>query len=310
MTGVALTSGSARTSGRSLRGLAARPSNPVLVVAGLILSIGLWWLITAVVWGDRPLVYDFSPARCLEGLAELARSGVLLQDASASVFRLGAGLFVAALLGVLIGLVTGSSAALDAMTRPVLLFLRMISPLSWAPVALGVFGVGDAPVIALVAATAVWPVALATADGVRAVEPGHLLVASAMGATRWEALRYVTWPSLAPRLLGGLRAGIGIAWVVLVPAEMLGVTSGLGYQILNAKDQLAYHQITALILVIGTLGYLIDVVARWALRTPRDRAREARQAGDTPTARPRRSPSPSDSTAATTAAAPAGPGGP
>lgn len=259
-------------------GRRARPtaSTPLLVAAGLAGAIAVWWLLTGPLFGARPLVADFSPARCVAGLGELVSSGVLLADASASVFRLGAGLAVAALLGVAIGLVTGSSRALDAMTRPVLLFLRMISPLSWAPVALGVFGVGDAPVIALVTATAVWPVALATADGVRAVEAGHLMVARALGATRGEVFRHVTWPSLRPRLLAGLRAGIGIAWVVLVPAEMLGVTSGLGYQILNAKDQLAYHHITALILVIGTLGYLIDVVARWALRTPRERAAEAR----------------------------------
>ena len=63
---------------------------------------------------------------------------------------------------------------------------------------------------------------------------------------------------------------------MLVPAEMLGVTSGLGYQILNAKDQLAYHQITALILVIGTIGYAVDLVARWALRTPRERLQDSR----------------------------------
>ncbi len=250
---------------------------PALWLAGVVGAVAVWWLLTGPLFGARPLVADFAPARALVGLSELVSAGVLLADASASLFRLSAGLAVAGLLGVAIGLVTGSSQVLDAMSRPVLLFLRMISPLSWAPVALGVFGVGDAPVVALVAATAVWPVALATADGVRAVDPGHLMVAKALGARRAEMFRHVTWPSLRPRLLAGLRGGIGIAWVVLVPAEMLGVTSGLGYQILNAKDQLAYHHITALILVIGTLGYLIDVVARWALRTPRERAAEAGQ---------------------------------
>jgi NitT/TauT family transport system permease protein len=68
-----------------------------------------------------------------------------------------------------------------------------------------------------------------------------------------------------PHLLTGLRLALGIGWVVLVPAEMLGVTSGLGYEILNARDQLAYDQVMAVILVIGVLGYLLDTTARWML---------------------------------------------
>ena len=160
--------------------------------------------------------------------------------------------------------------------RPALLFLRMVSPLSWAPVAVIALGIGDRPVIALVAATTVWPILASTAEGVASVDPGHALVARALGASRSERIRTVTVPAVRPRVLSGLRMAIGIGWVVLVPAEMLGVTSGLGYQILNAKDQLAYHQITALILVIGTIGYAVDLVARWALRTPRERLQDSR----------------------------------
>ena len=75
-------------------------------------------------------------------------------------------------------------------------------------------------------------------------------------------------------MLSGLRLALGLGWIVLVPAEMLGVTSGLGYAVLNAKDQLTYHHITALIVVIGTIGFALDVVARWALATPRQRRDE------------------------------------
>ena len=103
------------------------------------------------------------------------------------------------------------------------------------------------------------------------MEVGHRQVAHGLGATRWEVLRHVVLPSVQPSMLSGLRSAIGLGWVVLVPAEMLGVTSGLGYQIMNAKDQLAYHQITALILVIGTIGFALDALARWALATRRER---------------------------------------
>ncbi len=245
-----------------------------LPVTGIGLAVAAWWLATDLLFTARPLVAQFSPALAVRGLAELAASGVLLDAASASVFRLLGGLAVAVAAGILLGLAFGSLPWLDHGTRPVQLFLRMVSPLSWAPVAIIAFGIGDPPVVALVAAAAVWPVVSATADGVRRVNPGHRRIARALGATRGEVLRHVTVPAVRPAVLAGIRLALGIGWVVLVPAEMLGVTSGLGYQILNAKDQLAYHHITALITVIGTIGFAIDVVARWALATPRERRAE------------------------------------
>lgn len=255
-------------------GIDARPLLPAVGVVGAVL---LWWLATDVVFAARPLVAQFSPLLAVRGFAELAAGGALLDAASASVFRLLAGVAVAAVIGVAIGLAVGSSRSLDRAVSPVLLFLRMVSPLSWAPVVVIAFGVGDPPVVALVAAAAVWPIATGVAEGVGRVNPGHLGVASSLGASRAEVLSRVTWPSVRPALLLGVRQALGIAWVVLVPAEMLGVASGLGYEILNAKDQLAFHHVTALILVIGTLGFLIDVVARWLLATRRDRSRGAAQ---------------------------------
>lgn len=248
---------------------ALRPAAlPALGVAG---ALAVWWAVTDLVFAARPLVAEFSPTRALGGLAELAASGALLDGAATSVFRLLAGLVVAFALGVVGGVAVGSWPALDAASRPVQLFLRMVSPLSWAPVAIIAFGIGDPPVVALVAAAAVWPILVATADGVRRVVPGHREVTRSLGAGRVEVLRHVTVPSIRPSVLAGLRQAIGLGWVVLVPAEMLGVTTGLGYQILNAKDQLAYHHITALILVIGTIGFAIDALARWALATRRER---------------------------------------
>lgn len=140
----------------------------------------------------------------------------------------------------------------------------MISPLSWAPVAVALFGIGHRPVFFLVAA-AVWPIVLNTAAGVHAVDPGHKLVARSLGATRSEVLTSVVLPATRGHVLTGLRVALGMAWVVLVPAEMLGVDSGLGYQILNTRDQLAYDQMMAVILVIGVLGYFLDALARYVL---------------------------------------------
>lgn len=240
-------------------------------VVGIVGAVALWWLATDVLFAGRALVAQFSPVLAVKGLWELARSGALVDAAAASVFRLLGGVLVAGVVGVIAGTALGSSRRAEEATRPVQLFLRMVSPLSWAPVAVIAFGVGDRPVVALVAAATVWPILVATADGVRAVNQGHREVARSLGASRAEELRLVVWPTIRPRVLAGIRAALGLGWVVLVPAEMLGVTSGLGYQVLNAKDQLAYPHITALIVVIGTLGFALDVVARWVLATPRER---------------------------------------
>ncbi|WP_106848771.1 ABC transporter permease [Blastococcus sp. Marseille-P5729] len=242
---------------------------------GAVAAVATWYLLTDLLLAHRPLMHEFSPTRTWSGVVELWETGVLVDDASASVMRLVVGLAIAILVGIVAGVLIGSVSWLERTTRPVVGFLRMVSPLSWAPLVIVLVGIGDLPVIALVALTTVWPVMLAALAGVRAVNPGHLAVARTLGATRWETLRSVIAPSLRPHLLTGVRAAVALGWVVLVPAEMLGVTSGLGYQILNAKDQLAYHHITALIVVIGVIGLAIDVVARWALRTPRERRAEA-----------------------------------
>ena len=245
-----------------------------LPLAGIAGATGVWWLLTDVLFAARPLVSGFSPVLAVQGLAELAASGTLVDSAASSVFRLLAGLFVAFVLGVAGGVALGQLAWLEAATRPVQLFLKMVSPLSWAPVAIIAFGVGTLPVVALVAAAAVWPILTATADGVRAVNPAHRQVLRNLGASGWEVIRHVVIPAIRPNVLAGLRLALGLGWVVLVPAEMLGVTSGLGYAVLNAKDQLAFHHITALIIVIGTIGFALDVVARWALATRRQRRDE------------------------------------
>jgi NitT/TauT family transport system permease protein len=151
--------------------------------------------------------------------------------------------------------------------------LRMTSPLSWAPVAVLLFGVGDAPVVAIIAATAVWPLVINTAAGVRHVDRDWLLTTRSLGARPTELLRAVVLPAVRPHVLTGLRMALGVSWIVLVPAEMLGVQSGLGYTILNARDQLAYDELMATILAIGILGFLLDAAAQTLLRPRRRRSR-------------------------------------
>lgn len=231
-------------------------------LAVLVAALVLWWVLTDVVAGPGSLLRAFGPQHVPEAIAGLFDRGVLVPDIAASLWRLLVGMLIAITVGVPLGLLLGLHAATEYAVAPVVQFLRMISPLSWAPIAVALFGIGHQPVIFLVAAASVWPIVLNTSSGVRSIDPGLLLVARSFGATRWEQLTSVVLPAIRGPVQAGLRISLGIAWVVLVPAEMLGVQSGLGYQILNARDQLAYDQVMAVIVVIGVIGFVLDTAAR------------------------------------------------
>ncbi|MET8654227.1 ABC transporter permease [Nocardia aurea] len=234
-------------------------------LAAVAAALVLWWILTDLVAGADSLLRDFGPQHVPGAARQLLDRGVLLPDIAVSLWRLLVGLLIAVTVGIPLGLLLGLHAATEHALAPVVQFLRMISPLSWAPIAVALFGIGNQPVIFLVAAASVWPIVLNTAAGVRAIDPGLLLVARSFGASRREQLSSVILPAIRAQVQTGLRVALGIAWVVLVPAEMLGVRSGLGYQILNARDQLAYDQVMAVIVVIGIIGYALDTLSRVVL---------------------------------------------
>lgn len=240
----------------------------------IVVSVVLWCVASSILSQPHSLLRQTAPDKALPAAIELLNRGVLLPDIGISLWRLLIGLSLAAVIGVPAGLLLGVSATAERATRPVIQFLRMISPLSWTPIAVAVFGIGSQPVIFLIAAAAVWPILINTTAGVHGIAPGYLDVARSFHATRIELLTTVILPAVRGNIQTGARVALGIAWVVLVPAEMLGVRSGLGYQILNARDQLAYDQVTAVILVIGVLGYALDLLARRIL-APRFRASRA-----------------------------------
>ncbi|HEX7625185.1 MAG TPA: ABC transporter permease [Anaeromyxobacteraceae bacterium] len=231
---------------------------------GLALSVLLWWILVHRVGRGSPMAARFAPERTWGAAADLLRAGDLWGNAWASLRRVGLGLACALFLGVPIGLLTGSWRGFDQSTSTLFQFLRMISPLSWMPVAVMALGVGEAPVIFLLAFAALWPIALNVSAGIAAIDPQWLTLADSLGASRRERLWHVVVPAIATHLLTGIRLAIGIIWVVLVPAEMLGVNAGLGYLILDTRDRMAYGELMATILFIGLLGFVLDWLARQA----------------------------------------------
>ena len=164
------------------------------------------------------------------------------------------------------GLLIGYFSALHQFTYVSFQFLRMISPLSWTPVAIILFGIGSGPVYFLIAIAAVWPVIINTAAGVKAANPQWIEVAKVLGANDQLIVTNILARAALPNVLTGIQLALGVSWLVLVPAEMLGVASGLGYMILDYRDINGYAYIMAVILTIGMLGLLTDLPLRHLIR--------------------------------------------
>jgi NitT/TauT family transport system permease protein len=235
----------------------------LLGMAGLLGLLALWWLATVPWVQADSLAHRFSPSASLQALVTMLGDGEIWHHIGVSLKRVLVGLTIAVVVGVPLGLALGWWQGLNDVLSPSMQFLRMISPLSWMPIAVMLFGIGDQPVYFLLGYAAVWPVMLSTLSGVRAVEPRWLDVGQSLAASRWETIRHIVVPAITAHVLTGVRLAVGILWIVLVPCEMLGVTAGLGYYILDTRDRLDYQALMATIVLIGALGFLLD----WILRT-------------------------------------------
>ena len=229
-------------------------------VIGLSVLLVIWEIGTLFLYlnpGTRTFA-TFGPIPTLEALPMLWGGGKIQSAMAASGYRMGLGLFIAIAVGVPIGILMGRSKRFRELSNSPFQLLRMISPLSWMPLAVIVYSEWDQAIIFLIAIASVWPVAFATAAGLAKVDPAWFKVARNLGARAIHMLTQVILPAIAFDVLTGIRLALGVAWIVLVPAELLGVTSGLGYAIKDARETLSYNHLTAMVLVIGVIGYLLD----------------------------------------------------
>lgn len=235
---------------------------PFYQLAGVTIALLIWYIITTPLFLNEQFSHSFSPANTFRELFRFVNSGAFVRHAGPSLWRVGIGLFIAMVIGIPVGILIGYSTTLNLLTNTVFQFIRMTSPLAWMPIAIIVFGVGNRPVYFLIAVAAVWPVVINTAHGVRNVNAIWIKVVRMLGGQHRAILRWAIIPAIVPDILTGLRISLGIAWLILVPAEMLGVPSGLGYYILDTRDRFNYGELTAVILVVGFFGFISDTTLR------------------------------------------------
>lgn len=229
---------------------------------GLAILFTLWWLAIYVTTLNSAMSHfaSFGPGPAFKEIGHLWSTGLIPKALQTSGARLGAGLAIAIAIGVPIGILIGRSRRFRELSNSPFQLMRMISPLSWEPIAVIVFAGWDQAIVFLIAIAAVWPVMFSTAAGLSKVDPAWFKVARNLGAKPWHVVTQIIVPAIAFDVLTGIRLALGVAWIVLVPAEFLGVTSGLGYTIEDARESLEYDKLMAMLLVIGALGYVLDSI--------------------------------------------------
>jgi NitT/TauT family transport system permease protein len=231
----------------------------VLPLGASALVVALWW--AAVRW-THTTVFP-SPLKVVRGLGELARRGLLLPYLGGSLARVGAGYLAAVVLGVPLGMWMGWSRTVAAVVNPVIQLLRPISPIAWIPVAIVLFGIGNLAPVFLVFLGAFFPIVVTAEKGVSSVSPVYLRAAHNFGTSPAALLVRIILPASLPQILTGLRIALGIAWLVVVAAEMIAVDSGLGYLIIDARNAgKRYDLVVSGMLLIGATGLVLDLLVR------------------------------------------------
>ncbi|HEY3056600.1 MAG TPA: ABC transporter permease [Thermoanaerobaculia bacterium] len=203
------------------------------------------------------------PLAALLAIGELARRGLLLKYIVASLFRVTWGYFGAVIIGIPAGIALGLSRRGELAVNPFVQILRPISPLAWIPIAILWFGVGDLSAIFLIFLASLFPLMVTAMHAVHNIEIVHLRAGSNFGLTRGQLIRTVIVPAILPQLIIGMRIALGIAWLVVVAAEMIAVNSGLGFLIIDARNAgNRYDLVVAGMMLIGAIGVILDLIMR------------------------------------------------
>ncbi|MBU2510967.1 ABC transporter permease [bacterium] len=227
---------------------------------GIFLFVLLWAIGGYFVF-NRPGFEQFSgflPLPTIKAFFLLTKDPDFWLSVLASLRRVIVGILIAFMIGFPVGILIGFYSKFRIITYPPIQLLRMISPLSWMPIALLIFASFEGAIYFLITMATIWPIILNTSLGVMRVNPRWIMMAKNQGAKDSQLVSKIIIPASFPYILTSLRMALGVAWIVLVPAEFLGVSSGLGYIINDARDTMEYDRLMAIVVAIGILGFFLD----------------------------------------------------
>jgi len=228
-------------------------------IALIAVLIAIWWLTVDL---THSVIFP-TPWEVVTGTWELLRNGTLWDHIGASLMRVGAGFGLAVCFALPLGLWMGWVHGAYRTLNPLFQILRPISPIAWIPIAILWFGVGDASPIYLIFISSVFPMIVQTTVGVHTIEKRYLRAAANFGVSRGTLFKQVVIPAVLPQVLVGMRIGLGVAWLVVVAAEMIALHSGLGYMIMDSRNAgNRYDLVIAGMIIIGLIGLSLDTIMR------------------------------------------------
>lgn len=230
---------------------------PLLRVGVPVALLVLWEI--AVRSGVIPARFFPAPSALFAEIWTDLRSGKLVVDTFASLYRLAWGLAIGVVLGVAIGMAMALSRAIDAALGVTIQVLRAIPPITWIGFSILWFGLGNHPAIFLIVLGVVFPMLLNTYAGVKQVDVIYLRAARNLGAHGFMLFKDVVLAAALPSILTGLRVSLGLAWILMVVGELIAVPSGLGDTLMRAQDYDQTDQMLAYMILIGFYGYLSDL---------------------------------------------------
>ena len=226
------------------------------VVVSFAVLILLWQVLFSVSHFNEALFP--SPLKAFRALLEMIEDGSLFRHIGTSMYRFAAGYISSIVTAVLLGLILGWFSKAFQYVNPVVQLLRPISPTAWMPFIVLWFGIGDIPAIVIIFIAGFFPVLLSTVAAVSNIDPIYFKVSRNFGIRQPELMWKVIFPAAFPQIANGIHLALGTSWIFLVAGEMVGAQSGLGYLIIDARNNLRTDILLATIVIIGIIGLLLD----------------------------------------------------
>ena len=227
-------------------------------IASIGIVVAVWQI--AVWLGDFSEALFPSPLAVIRAFCETVQNGTMADGIAASLYRFLIGYTISVVFGIAIGLLLGNVDVLFRLANPTIQMIRPIAPVAWMPFIVLLIGIGDVSAIVIIFLAGFFPILLTTARAVHTVDDVYIKVARNYGISRFKTVFQIIFPAILPQVANALHIALGTSWIFLVSGEMVGTQSGLGYMIIDARNNLRTDILLSTMVVIGFIGFLLDLL--------------------------------------------------
>lgn len=236
----------------------------ILMAVSIVTPMLLWWVVANSGWVE-PLFLP-TPEQVWESLWKLGTTEGLLQDIFASLLRVSGGFLLAAVISIPLGILMGAMRSIRALFEPIVAIIRYMPATAFTPLLILYFGIGELPKIILIFIGTLFFNTLMIMDAVKFIPKELVETTYTLGGNRIQVILQVIWPYVLPNIIDACRVNIAAAWNLVIVSELVAATEGLGHRIIIAQKFLRTDEIFVCLILIGLIGFAIDLIFRWWLR--------------------------------------------